>query len=63
MYGSNPINASKLSRLGKDETSSVETEDSIEHLKGIQEEVRKCITKMNTRYKAKADEKRRHKDF
>ena len=32
-------------------------------MKNIHEEVRKNITKMNAQYKAKVDEKRRHKEF
>ena len=49
--------------MDKEEISSDEAEEFAEHLKNIHEEVRKRIIKMNTQYKAKADVKRRYKEF
>lgn len=63
VYRSSVINDSKLRKMDKGEISSVQAENFVEHLKNIYEEVRKHITKMNTQYKVKADDKRRHKDF
>jgi hypothetical protein len=63
VYGSNPRNASELRKIDKGEISSAEAEDFAEHLKNIHEEVRKHIARMNAQYKAKADERRRHKEF
>ena len=63
MYGNSPRTASELRKLDKGEISSAEAEEFAEHLKNIHEEVRQHITKMNAQYKAKADVKRRYKEF
>ena len=63
MYGNSPRTASELRKLDKGEISSAEAEEFAEHLKNIHEEVRQYITKMNAQYKAKADVKRRYKEF
>jgi hypothetical protein len=46
--------------MDKGEKISVEAEDFAEHLKHLHEEVKKHINKMNTLYKAKTNQKRRH---
>jgi hypothetical protein len=63
VYGNSPRNVSELRKLDKGEIRSAEAEDFAEHLKSIHEEVRQHIIKMNTQYKAKADMKRRNKEF
>ena len=63
VYVNNPRTASKLKKMDKGEISSAEAEDFVEHLKNIHEELRQHITKMNAQYKAKADVKRRYKEF
>ena len=63
VYGNSPRTASELRKLDKGEISSAEAEEFAEHLKNIHEEVRQHITKMNAQYKAKADVKRRYKEF
>ena len=63
MYGNSPRTTSELRKLDKGEISSAEVEDFAKHLKHIHEEVRQHITKMNAQYKAKADAKRRYKEF
>ena len=49
--------------MDKGEISSVEVEEFVEHLKNIHEEVKNDIIKMNAQYKAKANVKRRYKEF
>ena len=49
--------------MDKGKISSAKVEDFAEHLKNIHEEVRKHIIKMNTQYKAKANVKKRYKEF
>ena len=63
MYGNNPRIAYGLRKFDKGEISSVEVEEFAKHLKNIHDEVRKHIIKMNAQYKAKADVKRRYKEF
>ena len=63
VYGNSLRTASKLRKLDKGEISSAEAEEFAEHLKNIHEEVRQHITKMNAQYKAKANVKRRYKEF
>ena len=63
VYGNSPRNASKLRQLDKGELSSAEAEEFAEHLKNIHEEVRQHILKMNAQYKAKANVKRRYRNF
>ena len=63
VYGNSPKNAYKLRQLDKGEISSAKAEEFADHLKNIHEEVRKHIIKMNTQYKAKANVKRRYKEF
>ncbi|XP_057830537.2 uncharacterized protein LOC131041440 [Cryptomeria japonica] len=43
--------------------TSVEAKDFAEHIRNIHEEVRKHINERNLQYKAKANQKRRHKEF
>ena len=63
MYGNSPKNTSKLRQLDKGEISNAKEEEFAEHLKNIHKEVRKHIIKMNAQYKAKANVKRRYKEF
>ena len=63
VYGNSPRNASELRKIDKGEISSAEVEEFAKHLKNMHEEVRKNIIKMNAQYKAKADVKRRYKEF
>ena len=63
MYGNSPTTASELRKLDKGEITSAKVEEFAKHLKNIHEEVRQHIIKMNAQYKAKADVKRRYKEF
>ena len=45
------------------ERTSVEAEEFAKHIKHLHEEVQTHITKMNQQYKARADQRRRHKEF
>ena len=63
VYGNSPRTISKLRKLDKGEISSAEAEEFAKHLKNVHEEVRQHITKMNAQYKAKANVKRRYKEF
>ena len=63
IYGNSPRTTSKFRKLDKGEISSAKAEEFAEHLKNTHEEVRQHITKMNAQYKAKADVKRRYKEF
>ena len=63
VYGNSPRTASKLRKLDKGEISSAKVEEFAKHLKNVHEEVRQHITKMNAQYKAKANVKRRYKEF
>ena len=55
--------ASKLRQMDKGEISSAKVEEFAKHLKNINEGVRKHMIQMNVQYKAKADVKRRYKEF
>lgn len=63
MYGSSPRSSSKLRKIDKGEKSSVEVEDCFEHLKNMHEEVKKHMHTMNSKYKAKKNQKIRYKEF
>ena len=63
VYGNSPKTASKLRKLDKREIRNAEVKEFVEHLKNIHEEVRQHITNMNAQYKAKADFKRRYREF
>ena len=63
MYGSSPRTAPKLRKMEQGERTSVEVEEFSDHIKSLHEEVHAHITKMNQRYKARADQRRRHKEF
>ena len=63
VYGSSPRTIPKLRKMEQGERTSVEAEDFVEHVKNLQEEVHAHITKMNLQYKAREDQKRRHKEF
>ena len=63
MYGKCPRNASKLRMMDKGEKSSAEAKYFAKHIKSLHEEVQQHISKMNTQYKAKIDQKRHFKEF
>jgi hypothetical protein len=63
VYGSSPRTAPKLRKMDQEKMTSVEAEDFAEHIKNIHEKLREHINKMNMQYKAKADQKRRNKEF
>ena len=48
VYGNSPRKAYELRQLDKGEINSAKTKDFAEHLKNINEKVRKHIIKMNT---------------
>ena len=50
-------------KMEEGERTSVEVEEFVEHIKHLHEEVHAHITKMNQQYKARADQRRRHKEF
>ena len=43
--------------------TSAEAKEFVEHIKHLNEEVHAHITKMNQQYKARVDQRRRHKEF
>lgn len=63
MYGSSPRTASKLRNMDKRDKISIEAKYYIENLKNLNEEVKEYINKLKSQYKAKADQKRRYKEF
>ena len=63
MYGSSPRTTPKLRKMEQVERTVSEVEEFFEHVKSLHEDVHAHITKMNQQYKARADQRRRHKDF
>ena len=63
MYESSPRTAPELRKMEQGERTSVEGEEFDEHIKCLHEEVHAHITKMNQQYKARVDQRRRHKEF
>ena len=45
------------------ERTSAEVEEFVDHIKSLHEEVHAHINKMNQQYKARANQRRRHKEF
>ena len=52
-----------MRKIEQGERTSVEVEEFTEHIKHLHEEVQAHITKMNQEYKARADQRTRHKEF
>ena len=63
VYGSSPITVPKLRKMEQGDRTSVEEEEFAKHIKRLHEEVHAHITKLNQQYKARADQRRRHKEF
>ena len=63
MYGSSPRTTLELRKMEQGETTIPEAEEFAKHIKHLHEEVHTHITKMNQQYKARADQRRRHKEF
>ena len=63
VYGSSPRTAPELRKMEQGERTSAEAEEFFEHIKRLHEEVHAHITKMNQQYKARANQRRRHKEF
>ena len=63
MCGNSPRTTFELRQLDKGGIRSAKAKEFAEHLKNIHEEVRQHIIKMNAQYKAKANVKRRYKEF
>ena len=63
MYGSSPRTALELRKMEQGERTSVEVEEFADHIKSLHEEVHAHTTKMNQQYKARVDQRRRHKYF
>ena len=61
--GSSLRTALELRKMEQGVRKSVEVEEFAEHVKNLHEEVHAHITKMNQQYKAREDQKRRHKVF
>ena len=53
----------ELKKMEQGERISTKAEEFAEHIKCLHEEVHIQITKMNQQYKARADKRRRHKEF
>ena len=62
VYGSSPRIAPKLRKMEQGERTSAEAEEFSDHIKSLHE-VHAHIKKMNQQYKARADQRRRHKEF
>ena len=52
-----------MRKMEQGERTSAEAKEFVEHVKNLHEEVHAHITKMNQQYKAREDQKRRHKEF
>ena len=63
VYGSSSRTAPKLRKMEQGERTSAKVEEFSEHIKHLHEEVHAHITKMNQQYKARADQRRRHKEL
>ena len=63
VYGSSPRTTQKLRKMEQGERTCAKGEEFAKHIKRLHEEVRAHITKMNQQYKARADQRRRHKEF
>lgn len=63
VYGSSPRITPELRKIEEGERTSVKDEDFVEHVKNLREELHAHITKINLQYKAREDQKRRHKEF
>ena len=63
VYGSSPRTTPELRNMEQGERTSAEVEQFFEHIKCLHEEVHAHITKMNQQYKARADQRRRHKEL
>ena len=63
VYGSSLRTAPELRKMEQGEKTSAEAEEFAKHIKSLHEEVHAHITKMNQQYKAKIDQRRRHKEF
>ena len=63
VYVSSPRTTLELRKMEQGERTSAKAEDFTEHVKNLHDEVHAHITKMNPQYKARLDQKRRHKEF
>ena len=63
VYGSSPRTTLELRKMEQGERTSAEAEEFSKHIKHLHEEVHAHITKMNQQYKARADQRRRHKEI
>ena len=52
-----------MRKMEQGERTSAKAEEFAKYIKRLHEEVHAHITKMNQQYKAKADQRRRHKEF
>ena len=52
-----------MRKIEQGERTSAEAEEFAEHIKRLHEEVQAHIIKMNQEYKARADARRRNKEF
>ena len=63
VYGSSLRTAPELRKMEQGERTSAEVEEFAYHIKSLHEEVHAHINKMNQKYKARVDQRRRHKEF
>ena len=63
VYGSSPRIAPQLRKMEQGERTSAEVEEFAKHIKCLHEEVHAHIIKMNQHYKARVDQRRKHKEF
>ena len=63
MYGNSPRTAPELRKMEQCERTSAKVEEFSNHIRSLYEEVHAHINKMNQQYKARADQRRRHKEF
>ena len=63
VYGSSPRTAPKLRKMEQGERTSAEAKEFVDHIKSLHEEVHAHINKINQQYKARVDQRRRHKEF
>ena len=63
VYGSSPRNTIEMRKMEQGERTSAEAEEFADHIKSLHEEVHAHINKMNQQYKARVDQRRRHKEF
>jgi len=59
----NPRGVTELRDISTEEKRSAKAEEFVDHMKTVHHQIKKHLEDMNSKYKEKVDEKRRHKEF